>query len=193
MWTLLATYSAFASCETIDVKAKELTISIEKHLRLAKATDPNDSEAIRAVIEEVILPNVDSKYFSYKILGKHVTKMTKEQKLMFTQLIKKSMVNNYVSILRLYNNETLLLESVSKSKSGKTAKSRIKISSNLGSNSKDKRIVLTWRFHEEKNTWEIYDLEAEGISLLKSKQKEIASIIKKQGIENMLTLLSDKD
>lgn len=126
------------------------------------------------------------------MLGKHGVKMTEQQKLVFTELLKGSMVNNYISVLKHYNNESLILEAVSLSESGKTAKTKILITSVNDLTVKDKKIVLAWRYNKEKEEWKIYDLEAEGISLLQSKQKEIASVINKHGIENMLALLSNK-
>ena len=181
-----------ANSEQIEHEAKAFTTSLEKHLRLIKVRFPDDPNALRAVVEEVILTNVDAKYFAYKVLGKHVTKMTELQKLSFVDLLKTSMVNNYIAVLKHYNNESLLLEAVNKSESGKTAKTRILITPVNNSAAKDKKIVLAWRYNKEKGVWKIYDLEAEGISLLQSKQKEIASIINKQGVENMLDLLGNK-
>lgn len=192
VWSVLSMPYVMANPEQIELEAKAFTTSLEKHLRLIKARFPNDPNALRAVVEEVILTNVDAKYFAYKVLGKHVTKMTELQKLSFVDLLKTSMVNNYIAVLKHYNNESLLLETVNKSESGKTAKAKILIAPVNNSGEKDKKIVLAWRYNKEKGVWKIYDLEAEGISLLQSKQKEIASIINKQGIENMLDLLGNK-
>ena len=192
IWTLLGLPYSFASSELIEVKARDFTLSLEKHLKLIKSRLPDDPNAIRTVIEEVVLPNVDTRYFAYKILGKHASQMTNEQKETFKELLKVSMINNYIAVLKHYNNEALLLETVRKSESGKTAKALIKVSANIDVNTKAKKLVLVWRYNKEIGTWNIYDLEAEGISLLQSKQKEIASVINQHGSENMLTLLETK-
>lgn len=192
VWSLLNIPHAIANSDQIDLEAKTFTSTLEDQLRLIKVRFPDDPNALRAVVEEVILTNVDAKYFAYKVLGKHGVKMTEQQKLVFTELLKGSMVNNYISVLKHYNNESLILEAVSLSESGKTAKTKILITSVNDLTVKDKKIVLAWRYNKEKEEWKIYDLEAEGISLLQSKQKEIASVINKHGIENMLALLSNK-
>lgn len=189
---LLGSSYSIAASELIDNEAQTFTTTLEKHLRITKAQFPDDPNAIKAVVEEVVLPIVDKKYFAYKVLGKHAVKMSDEQKALFTELLMTSMVSNYMTILRQYNNESLLLETVKVSDSGKTAKTRIAVHSNIGTNVKDKSIVLAWRFNKTKEHWTIYDLEAEGISLLQSKQKEIASLISQQGIEKMLFLLDKK-
>jgi phospholipid transport system substrate-binding protein len=42
------------------------------------------------------------------------------------------------------------------------------------------------------NTWKAFDLVAEGVSLLASKQSEISNLIRQQGIEAVITMLNDK-
>lgn len=191
-WALLNSQISLASQETIEVKSQAFTISLEKHLKLIKNKFPGDPNAIQSVIEEIVLPYVDSKYFALKVLGKHASKMTVEQRKTFIDLLKSSMVNNYIAVLKHYNNETLILETIRKSESGKTAKTVVKIDAAFNYQTKDKKINLIWRFNKDKGTWKIYDLEAEGISLLQSKQKEISSLISQQGIDSMLALLSHK-
>ena len=177
-----------ASAQSLEEEVKVLTRSLESNLRLIASGKKQSTEATQIVIESFILPKIDTKYFSYKVLGKHLKSLSKEQRVEFTSLLTDSMVKNYISVLKHYNNESLTVENIRKPQTGKIAKTTIKVSGE----GKDKKLVLAWRFYEESNSWLIFDLEAEGVSLLQSKQKEISYLINKSGVESTLALLREK-
>jgi phospholipid transport system substrate-binding protein len=56
-------------------------------------------------------------------------------------------------------------------------------------------INISFKLRKAKNTqqWKTYDLVAEGISLLSSKESEFASIIRQQGIQAVIDVMKNKN
>ena len=57
-----------------------------------------------------------------------------------------------------------------------------------------KDIMLTFLLRQDKKTknWKVFDIIAEGISLLNSKQKEFAPLLKKHGIRGTADIIKNK-
>ena len=147
-----------------------------------------EHQALLAMVNQDILPFVDTRYFAYKVLGKHLEKLSKEQREEFVQLLTDSLMNNYAHSLKGYDNEQLELSNVTMAPSKKTSQ----VSMKLNGKGKNTNLTTKWRFSEQSRQWLMYDLIVEGVSLLQTKQKEMASLIAAHGPDAVISKLKAK-
>lgn len=139
-------------------------------------------ELMRDIVEDELIPSIDYKYASYKILGKHLRKTSKSQREKFTESMRHYLVKTYASALNQYNNQEVIYEKGNIKAEAKMASVNAKIVDN-----KKPDIHLTFQMRKNKKTgqWKAYDLIVEGISLLNSKQAELNGRIAKYGIDQV--------
>ncbi|MDO6447044.1 ABC transporter substrate-binding protein [Colwellia sp. 1_MG-2023] len=139
-------------------------------------------ELMREIVEQELIPSVDYKYASFKILGKHLKSSTKEQRQKFTQSMRHYLIRTYASALNQYNNQKVIYEKGNVKSSDKMASVNARIVDN---NKPDIHLTFQMRKNKKTGQWKAYDLIVEGISLLSSKQAEFKGRIAKYGIDQV--------
>jgi phospholipid transport system substrate-binding protein len=175
--------------ETVDAVADKLFKKVELELISLKQANNLTIQAIQQLVENEVLTSVDEKFFAYKVLGKNLAKLSAEQKAEFVKVLKDTLVLNYANSLVNYNNEKIVVVSSSLANSNKNASVSMKL---VGKN-KTTQLITKWRFSEDQDKWLMYDFVIEGISLLQSKQKELAQVLANSGPEATLELLKSKN
>ncbi|NQZ24020.1 MAG: ABC transporter substrate-binding protein [Colwellia sp.] len=139
-------------------------------------------ELMRIIVEEELMPSIDYKYAAFKILGKHLKKMSKVQREKFVVSMRSYLVRTYATALKQYKNQQVSFEPNRPTKGAKIVGVDAIIS-----DGKAPDITITFQMRQNKKTkqWKAYDMIIEGISLISSKQAEIAKRIKKNGIEQV--------
>ena len=142
-------------------------------------------ELMRDIVEEELMPAIDYKYASFKILGKHLRKTTPEQREKFVNSMRHYLVKTYANALNQYTNQQVIY---GKSKvKGKQAS----VSTIIRDTGKpDIKLVFQMRKNKKTGQWKAYDMIVEGISLLSSKQAEFNSRINKFGIDQVTVELA---
>jgi phospholipid transport system substrate-binding protein len=186
--SLTALLTGTALAENVDKVADKLFKKVEAELTNLKQQNNLTVQSTKQLVEKELLVNIDEKFFAYKVLGKHLVKLTPEQKTEFVSVLKDTLVANYASSLVNYNNEKIVLASSIMTNSNKGASITMKL---VGEN-KTTQLTTKWRFSDVEDKWLMYDFVIEGISLLQSKQKELAKVLATSGPEATLELLKSK-
>ena len=158
-----------------------------KNEQAAIKQSPNQ---LKTIVLEELVPYVDYKYAAYKVLGSNLKKTTKEQRSKFVPVFRDYLVTTYAQVFTLYNDQKVNFEPAKNIK----AKTRIvAVKTTIVEPGRDP-INLSFKVRRNKKTneWKAFDMVAEGISLLDSKQKEVNSLIKKHGIDNVIEQLKKK-
>ncbi len=149
----------------------------------------NDQEALkkfpelmRDIVEEELMPSIDYKYAAFKILGKNLNKMSKVQREKFVVSMRSYLVKTYATALKQYKKQQVSFEPNRPTKGARIVGVDTIISDN---NAPDITITFQMRQNKKSKEWKAYDMIIEGISLINSKQAEIAKRIKKNGIEQV--------
>jgi len=153
-----------------------------KRIREKKHQILNDPQVMSTIVEQELMPYVDHRYVAYKILGKNLKKMSKEQRTKFVIVIKKHLTRTYANVLRQYNNQKVTFEPEKNIQGRKI----VSIKANI-SNEPKADIIIDFKMRMNKKTkqWKAFDMVVEGISLLSSKQAEINSRIRSHGIDQV--------
>lgn len=143
--------------------------------------DKDKKTEMRRIVNEVLFPHVDTKYVSYSVLGKYLKKTSKPQRDAFTDAFSAHLVSTYSVALEQFNNQKI---EVQPARSNVKSKSKVSIKA-LVVDAERPTIDVFFKLRKNKKTgqWLMYDLVAEGISLLHSKRSEFAKMIKEQGVD----------
>jgi len=181
---LLITATVFASPDDPKAKVKQIFSQVEASLIKLKQTETLTKANIREVLNKYLLPEVDTRYFTYKILNKNLIKVPEELREPFIAELSLQLINTYSNLLNKYDNEVINIGESTISKSGKMAMVDITI---VGSTKTNKAVVKL--LQSSTQAWLFFDIEVEGISLLLTKQAEINASFNKLGIKATLLQL----
>jgi len=137
---------------------------------------------MRDIVEEELMPSIDYRYASYKILGKHLKKTTKTQRAEFSEAMRRYLVRTYASALTKYNNQQVIFEADKPTKGKKIVSVKTQI---VDLNAPTIDVIFKMRQNKKTGQWKAFDMVIEGISLLSSKQAELSKKIAKQGVEQV--------
>ena len=166
------------SSQTLD------RISAEKeHLK----TDP---KYVQVIVEEELIPYFDYKYAAFLVMGNAVKETSKAQRDAFVDAFKTSLVNTYGHILFEYDDHelTIIDNNNFADKTIVTVEVRI-----TDAQKQVTKLVFKLRKNKKTNEWKVFDVIAEGISMLSTKQSELGELIRKNGIDNVIELLNEKN
>ena len=181
---LLISTTVFASSEDAKSKVKTVFNQVETSLIALKQDNALTKIRVREVLTKVLLPEVDTRYFTYKVLNKNMSKVPDELKEQFINELSLQLISTYSNLLNKYNNEVIKIGQSSLSQSGKMAMVDISIVGKTKANNAVVKLLLS-----NAKEWLFFDIEIEGISLLQTKQGEINTSFNKLGIEGTLAHL----
>jgi len=145
---------------------------------------------IKNIIREELLPYIDYKYSAYKVIGaKNFKKTTAQERKEFVPAFRDYYITSLAQVFTLYNNQK-----VEFAPEKKLTKQKIVSVETLVIEPGRDPISISFRVRKNKKTkeWKAYDMVAEGISLLDSKQAELASIIRQKGLPHVTEMLKQK-
>lgn len=137
---------------------------------------------MRDIVEEELMPSIDYRYASYRILGKHLKKISKEQRAEFVEAMRHYLVRTYSIALSKYKNQQVIFESEKPTKGKRIIGIKTQI---IEQGAPTINIVFQMRQNKKTKQWKAFDITVEGISLLSTKQAELNKKIAKQGIDHV--------
>ena len=157
----------------------------------------NEQSAIQAkpnllkdIVNEELMPYIDYKYSAYKIIGaKNFKNTTEKERKAFVPVFRDYLITSYAQVFTLYKQQEVTFEPA------KTLKNEKIVSVNtavLEPGREPINISFRVRKNKKTNDWKAYDMVAEGVSLLDSKQAELASIIRQKGLPHVTEMLIEK-
>ncbi|USD37237.1 MULTISPECIES: phospholipid-binding protein MlaC [Ferrimonas] len=149
----------------------------------------SDPAKVRQLIDEELLPYIDYKYAAYKVMGVHARKTTRDQRDKFTAEFKEYMLATFASAFDKYTDQTLEFAPEKPYGEAKIVAIDVKLI-------EKQREPVDLQFKARKNkkgNWKVFDLVAEGISLLASQQAELGGLIRQQGIDSVTQQLAERN
>lgn len=141
-----------------------------------------NQDAKKKEIIDIVNPIFDFPLMAKLTLGrKHWSGLTPEQKESFTQLFIKRLRASYLARLTLYTDEKILFESPVE------VKQKIHIPTVLVS--QNQKISIRYKFYNSESNWKIYDLEIQGVSMIRSYRSQFHEILKSGTFDDLLTKL----
>lgn len=145
---------------------------------------------LKQIVREELVPYIDYRYAAFKVIGaKNFKNTTAEQRDAFVPVFLNYLITSYAQVFTLYNNQEVTFEQARVSNSG-----RIAFVKTLVIEPGREPIDISFSTRKGKNSdeWKAYDMVAEGISLLDSKEAELGSLIRQKGLPHVTELLKEK-
>lgn len=148
-------------------------------------------EILRDIMEQELLPYIDYKFAALKVLGKHFKSVPRERIPEYVQVFRDYLVTTYALAMAQYDNQTVEFEP----NRGEVEEERVVTVRALVKEAGRPDIKLAFKVRKSNNTdqWKAYDMVAEGISMLSSKQSELEGIIRQDGIDAVIKLMKEKN
>ena len=149
-----------------------------------------DPETLRQIVNEELVPYIDSRYAAYRVIGNSadLRKTPREELMAFVDAFQSYMVATYAGVFTQYRDQKVIIEPARDFDGQKilTIKTRV-----IDPGKPDINIEFKLRRGTDEN-WLVFDMVAEGISLLDSKRAEFSNLIRQQGLNNVTQILLEK-
>jgi len=133
-------------------------------------------------LEETIEKYIDFNEIATWIAGKSIwTNSTDQQKVSFITELKHLMLKTYSKTVYHYVDADVTFITPKASEGDMRSKKRIQISSIMKKNNKN--ITISYRLIQHKDSWLVFDIMIEGISILKSLKTQYSEIIRIKGLD----------
>ncbi|MBH0058342.1 ABC transporter substrate-binding protein [Pseudoalteromonas sp. SWXJZ94C] len=187
--TALLSSSVFAKEQTSpDQLLESVANTLFSDIAQVNAKGNASKEAMSAIVSKRLMPHIDVKFVSFKLLGKHIKGIEREQAVRFIDAVDHYLTGTYAGALMKYTGQKVVFEKNNAKSDSEYATVNTQI---IEPNAPT--IDLSFKLRLGKNDeWKVYDIVAEGISLLSAKQKEITQRISDVGLEQVITELKNK-
>ncbi|RJG50008.1 MlaC/ttg2D family ABC transporter substrate-binding protein [Motilimonas pumila] len=142
------------------------------------------------VVKDELLPYVDTRYAAYKVIGPTLRDMSKAQRDRFADAFKEHMIQTYSNVLFKYDQQTL--QFAKKVKLGTQRVIDIPVHF-VQAGQPDIKVTFKLRKNKKTSVWLVFDVVAEGVSLLDTKKSELAGLIRSKGIDEVTLMLEQKN
>jgi phospholipid transport system substrate-binding protein len=133
-------------------------------------------------IEEIVTPMFDFPLMAKLSLGKeHWTGLSAENKDRFTELFIKRLRTSYLNRITAYTDEKIIYGSAL------PVNDKIHIPTDLVS--QGRKISMLYKFYAPESGWRIYDIEIQGVSIIRSYRSQFDEILQKGTIDDLLLKL----
>lgn len=136
---------------------------------------------LRTIVRNDLMPHVHVKYAGQLVLGKNLASATDAQKEAFFTAFGQFIEQSYAQVLTQYSNQQVQIES--EKPVGDKSIVSIRVNVLQSGAAQPIKLDFKWRKNSKTGEWQAYDMAAEGVSMVATKQNEWSGILRQQGID----------
>ena len=140
--------------------------------------NPDD---LRTIVRNDLLPYVQVNYAGSLVLGSYFKSTTPEQRDKFFKAFGDFIEQAYAQVLTAYSSQQIQIEPAKEIGDKNLVNIRVNIMQTGGA--APIKLDFKWRKNSKTGEWQAYDMVAEGVSMVVTKQNEWSSILRQQGID----------
>lgn len=180
-----ALFSTTAFAETSPyVLMQQTADKLFGDIKANQAKIKSNPEYLRTIVRNDLMPHVHVKYAGQLVLGKNLSAATDAQKEAFFNAFGQFVEQSYSQVLTQYQDQSVQIESP-KSVDGKSIVS-IRVNVSGKGAAQPIKLDFKWRKNSKTGEWQAYDMAAEGVSMVATKQNEWAGVIRQKGIDALI-------
>lgn len=141
----------------------------------------SNPEYLRTIVRNDLIPHVHVKYAGQLVLGKSLSSANEAQREKFFDAFGQFIEQSYAQILTQYTDQKIEIESAKPTDGKSIVTIRVNVIST--NNSPPIKLDFKWRKNSRTGEWQAYDMAAENVSMVATKQNEWSSILRQQGID----------
>lgn len=161
-----------------DAAAKTFTRLTNEQTKIKQ--DPN---YLRTIVREELMPFIQIKYAGALVLGSYYKDATPAQREAYFTAFQAYLEQAYGQALAMYQNQTYQIDRQQLVDTAEVVAIRVTIIDNGGR--PPVRLDFQWRKNGKTGYWQAYDMIAEGVSMITTKQSEWAATLRLKGIEGL--------
>jgi len=171
-----------------DELVRKTADDVINELKKDKDIKVGDRAKIYKLAEEKILPNFDFKRICRLVLGKNWRSMTVDQRNVFQIEFRGLLLRTYAIALSKFRDQTIEFKPLRMKSSDTIVLVKTEITQSGG-----QPIDVNYALSNSTGKWLVFDIVIEGVSLVTNYRSQFASQVKKNGIEDLLKKLSEKN
>lgn len=142
---------------------------------------------LRDVVRQELLPYVQIKYAGALVLGRYYREATPAQREAYFNAFGDYLAQAYGQALALYHGQTYQIQPEQPLGDANIIAIRVTI---LDPNGRPPvRLDFQWRKNSQTGNWQAYDMVAEGVSMITTKQNEWSDLLRTKGIDGLTAQL----
>ncbi|HCX00581.1 MULTISPECIES: phospholipid-binding protein MlaC [Pantoea] len=142
---------------------------------------------LRDVVRQELLPYVQIKYAGALVLGRYYREATPAQREAYFSAFGDYLAQAYGQALALYHGQTYQIQPEQPLGNANIIAIRVTI---IDPNGRPPvRLDFQWRKNSQTGNWQAYDMVAEGVSMITTKQNEWSDLLRTKGIDGLTAQL----
>ncbi len=177
--TALFTLQAFAD-DSPYALMQQASDKLFSDIAANQSSIKQDPNYLKTIVRQDLMPYVHVNYAGSLVLGQYFKSTTPEQRTNFFAAFDKFIEQAYAQALTMYTQQKIEIEKP-KNVSDNQVSIRVKVLQN--GNAAPINLNFFWRKNSKTGQWQVYDMAAEGVSMVDTKKQEWAPILRKDGID----------
>ncbi|PSW04581.1 phospholipid-binding protein MlaC [Photobacterium lipolyticum] len=187
-------HATFALASPVDTsepyrmieKVSQITFD---RLKSEQTVIQGNPDYLRTVVKDELLPYINIRYAAYKVLGPQLKKTTSKQRNEFVDAFSHYLVASYAQVLTQYTDQDIKVEPPKAIPADRTIVSvRVEI---VDKQRPPIRLDFKLRKNKKTNEWQCFDMIAEGVSMISTKQSEWSGQLRTEGVDVVTQSLKD--
>jgi len=166
---------------------EEVSQSLLRDLDANRAVYSSDPVKLRSLVDKYLLPNFDTEFAARRVLGKHWTTATPEQRKRFIDAFVGSLMGDYGDAILEFTADRLKLLPFRGDPAAKTATVRSLVKRDDGT-----EVPVNYTLRATPQGWKAWDVTIEGISYVKNFQNDFSAEINDKGLEHLIQRLESQ-
>lgn len=165
---------------------QQMKVAAEKTFNRLKNEQPKikqNPEYLRTVVKEELLPYVQIRYAGALVLGRYYRDTTPAQRDAYFPAFESYLEQAYGQALAMYHGQSYTISP--EQPLGDKDNISIRITINDTNGRPPIRLDFQWRKNTKTGEWQAYDMIAEGISMITTKQNEWADTLRRSGVDGL--------
>lgn len=187
--------SISATAKAVDSKNPYAMIETVAKVTFKRFSDEQpeirkNPEILKDIVREELMPYINYRYAALKVIGfKNFEQTTSQSRADFVDVFREYLVTSYAQVFTLYKQQEVEFEPERDFDDAKVVAVRTSV---LDPGRPPIDISFRVRRNTTTNEWKAYDMVAEGVSLLDSKESELSGLIRQKGLPYVTEMLKEK-
>ncbi|MGL5006222.1 MAG: phospholipid-binding protein MlaC [Plesiomonas sp.] len=143
---------------------------------------------LKDIVRKELMPYVHVRYAGSLVLGRYFKEATEAQRTEYFAAFDQYLVQAYAQALTLYSGQNLKIEKEKPLGDSNIVSIRVDV---LEPGKTPTRLDFKWRKNSKTGEWQAYDMVAEGISMISTKQNEWAGVLRSGGVDALTNVLKE--
>lgn len=169
---------------------KQMNEAAQKTFDRLKAEQPKirqNPNYLRDIVGQELLPYVQIKYAGALVLGRYYKEATPAQREAYFKAFEEYLKQAYGQALAMYNGQSYQIAPEQPLGNANIVAIRVTI---IDPNGRPPvRLDFQWRKNSQTGNWQAYDMIAEGVSMITTKQNEWSDVLRTKGIDGLTAQL----